>query len=383
MKKWIGAVEFSASGGEAGRFFSQCRAAGLQIRQFCKNGDCLNGWILPKQYRKAAKIARKNGVRLRITQKRGLRFFIHRYRWRIGMFAGALIFLQYFVWAIDIAGCETVTPQQVLSALERNGLKKGVFLPNTDLTEIKLDTLTDLPQVAFLALNRIGSRIEVEVFEETPQPEQQAVGDDEPCNIIASKTAQIVSVEPYHGQAVVKPGSVVYQGDLLISGVVEGKDGKFSYHHADAKVLAKTSFIEEFSLALKQTEQIPTGISKTRYRIDLCGRKLPLFLATPLHGLWNSQTKLEQASLLGIPLPFGIETEQLTQYEKVPISFTEEEALALLWENAALFEEENLNGGQILSREPSAAVENGTLTLSIHYYALENIAVKQRLDVIP
>ena len=257
MLKWIGTVLFQAEGDELGRFLSLCRSGGLNVKQFEKNGSTCRGYLSPREYKQASSLGKSVGVRLRIEKKIGIPFLLYRYRKRLGLFIGAaaavgvLMFLQCFVWAIDVSGNEQITDTHILATAEKYGLKKGLFLPKADLEKIELDMMGDLHTLSFLSLNR--SRVEIELSEESPKP--FIIPGDEPCNIVSSKTAQIAETEVYAGQKMVKLGDVVYEGDLLVSGVVESADGKTTYHHASAKILAQTNFVKEFSVALNQEKR--------------------------------------------------------------------------------------------------------------------------------
>ena len=384
MLKWIGAVSFQAEGDETGRFLSLCRSSGLTIRQFRKTGSICQGYLSPREYKKASILGKSVGVRLRIQQKIGVPFLIYRYRKRLGLFIGAatavgiLLFLQCFVWAIDVSGNEQITNTHILAAAEKYGLKKGLFLPKADLEQIELNMLSDLPSLSFLSLNRIGSRVEIELSEESPKP--FIVPGDDPCNIVASKTAQIVKTEVYAGQKMIHLGDVVYEGDLLVSGVVESADGKTTYHHASAKIMAQTNFTKEFTIALNQEEKSYNGKEKKRCRIDICGKKLPLFLATSIKMPYDSKKEMNVLRFFGIPLPIGIETETLSFYEVQPIRFTEEQALELIQKNIEIYEQEELKDAEILSKEVSASLDGDLFRTEVHYQCLEDIAIPQKIE---
>lgn len=384
MLKWFGTVFFRAQGDEVGRFLSLCRSNGVNVNRFFKTGGICRGALSPRDYRRASTFAKSVGVRLRIEKKIGLPFLIYRYRKRLGLFIGAaaavgiLLFLQCFVWAIDVSGNEQITDAHILATAEKYGLKKGLFLPNADLEKIEMDMLGDLPTLSFLSLNRIGSRVEIELSEESPKP--IIVSGDEPCNIVSSKTAQIVETEVYVGQKMVNLGDVVYEGDLLVSGVVESPDGKTTYRHASAKILAQTNFVKEFSIALNQEEKIYSGKEKKRYRIDICGKKLPLFIATPIQSPHDSKKEMDTLRLFGIPLPIGLETETISYYEVQPVTFTEEQALELIQKNIEIYEQEELRDAEILSKEMSASLDGDIFRVEIHYQCLEDIAVAQKIE---
>ena len=384
MLSFLGNVLFKATGDEIGKFLSLCKQNRVTIKDFQKNNAVCSGYIAPWEYKKASRLAKSVGVRLKVVKKNGILFLTNRYKKRTGLFISAvlavaiLIFLQNFVWAIDVYGNNEVSSSHILHTAKEQGLKIGLFLPTTDLEQIKLRMLRQLPSLSFLSLNRIGSRIEIELAEEDPKP--YIIPNDTPCNIVALKTAQIISSEVYAGQKMFKEGDSVFKGDLLVSGIVESADGKTTYHHALAKVMAKTKFEKEFSISLNQIEKLYSGKEKTRYRFDVLGKKLPLFLAFPLKEKYESEKTLSPVKLFNITLPFGIEKEVLSFYKESPITFTEDEALELLKKNVALYEKEELKNAKILSREISAKSENGLLFLTVEYQCEEDICLKKPIE---
>ncbi|MEG2597158.1 MAG: sporulation protein YqfD [Oscillospiraceae bacterium] len=384
MKKWIGSVMFEAKGDEIGRFLSLCREEGLHICHFKKSDSVCKGILSPKEYKTASAIGKKTGIRLRIQEKSGFSFLFYRYRKRVGLFiCGAfsialLLFLQSFVWAIDVFGNKDITSTHILATAEKFGLKKGLFLPSADLEKIELSMLGELPTLSFLSLNRIGSRVEIELTEEFPKP--FIISDDDPCNIVAEKTGKIQSAEVYRGQNMVTLQEVVCEGDLLVSGIAEGVDQKITYHHARAKIMAETTFKKEFSIAMTQEEKIYT-FEKQRTRMDLFGKKLPLFLAFPIENPHDSRKEMKPLRIFDIPLPIGIETETISFYEIHPVTFTEEQSLRLIKENVRIFEEEELADTTILSKEIVASQKGNIFTAVVDYKCLEDIALPQKLEI--
>ena len=380
-------VVFTATGQDPAEFLTDTRDAGISIRNFHKKEDTFYGEIFAGRYHKAARIARKNGLRLRVYQRRGLWFRLWRYRRRIGLMLGAvlslaaLLFSQCFLWAIDITPTESVTEQQVRDALESHGIRIGTFLPTADLKNTSLLVRTELPGLAFFALNRVGSRIQVEMEDADPPPERPAVSGDGTCNIVASKTGLIRSIEAYRGQTMICVNQSVHQGDLLVSGVVENADGRTSYQHAAAKIMAETQLEKEFSIDLHQKLVEETGETSVRYRLDLFGKKLPLFLAFPAFQPkepYQSYFSFFSPKLGSVTLPIGIEREELHFTNTKTVDFSEEEALTLLEEEALRFEEEL--EAEILSRSPSADSDGQKMTLTITYTLLEDIALEKPFE---
>lgn len=384
MLDYFATVFFKATGDDMGKFLSLCRENNLPIRNFKKYQKSCVGYISPKDYKKIVLLGKNAGVKIKIIKKRGILFFVRRYRKRLGIFIGGilavitLLFLQNFVWAIDVYGNEELLDTHILSVARDNGLKIGTFLPTKDLEMIELFMLKELPAVSFLSLNKIGSRVEIEVSEEVPKP--MIIKNNVPCNIVALKTGTILSSEVYAGQKMFKEGDTVYKGDLLVSGIVESADRKITYHHALAKIIAKTKFIKEFSFSLNQVEKSYTGKEKNRYRIDILGKKLPLFVALPQKENYDSKRSIEPLKVFNLVLPFGIEKETLNFYELKSITFTEEEGLEIIKKNIIEYENEELENAEILSKEMFASVNDNLLIMRVEYQCKEEISLYKKLD---
>ncbi len=361
-------VFFKAYGDETGKFLSLCKKNNINIRNFEKTINETTGLVSAKEYKKASKFAKAVGIRLKIIRKNGIYFRFKRYKKRKGFMLAVivatflLIFLQNFVWTIKINGNETVSDSQILNIAFQNGLKIGTFLPTKNLEKTKLAMLKDLPSVAFLSLNKIGSIIEIEVAEEVPKP--YIISKNTPCNIIALKTARIINSEIYAGQKMFKDGDTVFKGDLLVSGIIETADGKSIYTHSLAKIKGETKFEKEFSFCLNQTEKIYTGKEKTRYNIVLFGKKIPIYIKKSYNLKYDT---------LSTPMAFGIEKETLIFYDENTVTFLEEDALNLIEKSIEAYEKESLKEAEIISREISASKENNTLICKINYHCIEDI----------
>lgn len=375
-------VRFRVVRGEPQGFLDAVRREGLPLRRFGRGADGMAGEIPLRHYRRLACLARENGAVLRVSERRGVWFRLRRYRKRLGLAAGAALFLgvtvfgQSFLWAIDVVPTENVTEQQVLDVLARHGVAIGAYLPGTDLEEAALLAKLELPGLAFFALNRVGSRIQVEMADSVDPPEDR--NPDGICNVVASRSGIIRSVEAYSGQQMVKPGQSVAAGMLLVSGIIENRDGNMLYVHADAKVMAETEVSRTFSIPLSYTEREMTGETETRYRLDLFGKKWPLFLAAPEKSPCESERVLYEPQLGPFTLPVGVERETLSYYRESERERTEEEALLLLRQMAEEYGEElEKSGAQLLSAEESARTEGGKMELTAVYTLLEDIAKPQ------
>ena len=73
----------------------------------------------------------------------GLRALVRRYRGRIGLAAGAVMALalilisSFFVWDITVTGTDKLSSDEILDALEKNGVKLGAYIPSLDTEKVE------------------------------------------------------------------------------------------------------------------------------------------------------------------------------------------------------------------------------------------------------
>lgn len=371
-------------GEEMAPFLTAVREEMLPLRQFGGEGLMLSGEIPARYYPELARVARENGVVLRHTSKRGQYYFFRRYRKRLGvltgtaLFCAALGFSQCFLWAIDIVPTQMVSEQQVLDVLESHGIRIGTFLPTAKLEQTAAYARTELPGLAFFALNRIGSRLEVAMADAVQPPVH--LKEDGICNIVARKNGIVRSVEDYAGQQTVTPSQSVAEGQLLISGIFENRDGNILYVHAEGKVMAETQETRTFTMPLVYTEREYTGETGERWRVDLFGKKWPLFLAVAPELPYESHTELQQAKLGPLLLPFGVEREEMRFYREKEVHLTEEQALERLQKMADEYGAELAERVKVLGQEQQASVSDGVMQMEVVWTVLEDIAAEQPVE---
>ncbi len=280
-----GVIRFRAYGGYFERFLNEAQSEGFQLWNIQKRNGIYYGRTRIKNYLKLARLARKCGVRLRTEQRNGLPFLLHRYRKRIGLVIGVFFFLtfllmmQNFIWEIEVTGNNTLTTEQILSVARESGLQRGTSLIGLNLRVIQKDMEYHLPGVAWLTLNRKGSKVVIELHETEKKPD---IADDQtPCNLIAKKDGVIKYMEIYEGEKMVKVKDSVCKGDLLVSGVTEDKFQQTRLLHSEGKVIAETYTEKTFSLPLETEEKKYTGMVKTRKHLNLFGFKLPSVYCCP------------------------------------------------------------------------------------------------------
>ena len=88
--------------------------------------------------------------------------------------AAATFVLQEFVWTIEVEGNDRLPAGQIVQALEELGIAPGTWGPSIDSPETRNRMLLRMPELAWLAVNRSGGRVQVLVTERQQPPDTRA-----------------------------------------------------------------------------------------------------------------------------------------------------------------------------------------------------------------
>ena len=171
---------------------------------------------------------------------KGTPFFLGRLRHRYGLWVTlgvcltALVYGSFFIWDFQVEGNVKVSEEEILRALERHGVRFGTYGYAVDSPELRNYILLEIPELSYIAVNVKGCRAYVQVRERIPSPE--IISKREPGNTVAAKDALITAIQPWDGEKQVLPGSMVTEGQLLISGVMQDHVSGVRYLRGMGKV---------------------------------------------------------------------------------------------------------------------------------------------------
>ena len=385
LLRWLfGWVRLEAEGGFPERLLNLAARDELELWNVRRKGETLTACCPARQYRRLRRPARKAGMRLRVKERHGAPFVMHRYRARAGLAAGLAAFfivLQLFAqrtWVIEVRGNNRVPTEDILAVMSDLGVQEGKNLADLDIPTLQLKALQELPELAWCVVNLKGSVAYVEVTERIPTPELSNA--DEPSNIKAARDGRIISIETYTGQALVKKGDAVAQGMLLVSGVVESSAGPV-FRRSQARILAETERRLEVRVPLRETQLLPTGEELLRPSFRLFTLEIPLFTDGPIEGQNILTTTRHMLKSGDIHLPVGIVNRRYAMMEPTEIIRTQEQAAALAAERLADKVEKELSAAQITARRESGRMENGCYILTGIYSCIEDIGVEEQLVI--
>lgn len=390
LTRWLtGWVEFVILGkkkGQAERFLSLCARSGFWFWGMSPyQGECsFRCRVRASEYTALKDLARKSGVRLRVIRRKGMPFFFWKLGRRKGLIAGAVLgmillwLLSSRYWIITVSGNEQLPQQTLLSAAEEEGLFEGAVRDRIDAQNLAAELMERFPEIGWVSVNTKMCSAEICIGEGIPKPQEQS--SETPANVLASVDGQILSIDAFDGEAVVREGDAVTKGQLLISGIVEDQQGGTHAVYARGNVVAKTRRTFTAQIPLKQQKVEETGNTLLRKSISVFGIRLPLTLREEPSGLWKQEQQEVSVQLLETPLPLSVTTEIWTEYRETVQYLTQKEAEKLAWD-AVTLQQRTLLGdtGCVLQQEIEQSIKNGCFTLSVRAQCQEEIGYTQEI----
>lgn len=334
--------------------------------------------LLRRDLKTARQLSQRAGCTLQVLEQVGLPGFLARFRTRYAFWIGlglsvlTVCLLSNFLLRVEITGNEAVPDAVILSQLRRQGLYPGVYGPGLDTRQIELELLLALEELSWASVNLHGIRAQVVVREKVQPPallEEQGKGD-----ICARAGGIVLRVDAVSGQAAVKPGDTVGEGDVLISGTVTMEGPQYSdipprYLHTGAagRVYARTWRTLSAAMPLETVTKRYTGQRRSLWSVTLFGRRVNFYANSSIS--WPCYDKISSVNNLHLPggeaLPFSLEREELVRWEPVPVQVDLPAAQQLLEERLTRQLAQQLGeDGVVKSIHWSARVHRGRLTVT-------------------
>lgn len=381
IRKVPSCVDFRAEGVFCEKLLTEAMKNGLSISFPRKSGYTMRGTVQAAEYRSLCKIARRLGLKMRIEKKHGIYFTLKRHRDKIGFAAGAIfaaavvLFLNLFVWEINISGNKAVSSEEIMATLANSGLKTGTLRTAHDARKIEWNIMNDNKEIAWATVNIQGCCVNV-VVSETRREAEMKYDDDKPVNIIAAKYGVIRKMDVFDGQGVVKVGDAVMKGDLLVSATFEDRHGKLTLKHSRARVMAETDYEITVEFPLEQVIETTGGVKKSVKGIEIMGLSIPLGSSRGCEEL-PAEKEEKELYFLWIRLPVK---EICTKYYAVKrntITYTAEQAKGGAFQLLEQKEAEEMSNMEIISRKTEEKIANGKYIIRASYDCIMDIAEEQ------
>ena len=183
----------------------------------------LTFFLLEKDAQRFRKECLSWDIHPQIGPPQGILRYSKLWKGRWGIPAGILLFFcmvyisSSVVWSIEIRGNRKLSESEIKDMLTESGFCEGVRFSEMDFDLFQNDFLLDHPEVAWIAVNMLGTKAYVEIREAS---ETAAEKRSDSANIVAAEDGQILEVHVAGGHAQVIPLQTVRKGELLISGIM-------------------------------------------------------------------------------------------------------------------------------------------------------------------
>ncbi len=323
-----GYVKIQVKGNEPIRLIELARENEIPVRGIKSEGQgVLTACVTPKGFIMLRAINRSAKCSVHIVKKTGVPFFLANFRSRPMLFWGgafalaALYLLTGFIWSTDVSGCLQTGEGQVIEALKNEGVVQGTPISQIDHSGLGDRLVLQTEGVSWIGVTIEGTRLLVEVVEETPPPE--ALDDTTPASIVATKEAMIASLFVYEGEAMVKEGQRVTPGQTLVSGVL-GFEGMLPVH-ARADIVGRVWYTGRAFVSYETSEYVRTGKVQNAAVIEIAGMEA----TTPSEFAHCDTERSVSCELSGFFLPMKIAQETRYEIASRVVQRSEEEVKSL------------------------------------------------------
>jgi similar to stage IV sporulation protein len=371
------------------RFVNLCAQEGVGFWALEWLDDATLRLCLPgRELRRAQALARRVQCQTTVRSRRGLPFFLVRFRRRYALLLGLFLslcavgVLSQFVLTVDVQGNETVSTGAILEEMRRLGVRPGAYGPGINENLVCSQALLDLEDLAWISVNLHGVRAEVLVRERESKPE--IVDESIPADIVAAGSGLVTHIEPLSGEALVQEGDTVVEGEVLIRGVVDLKEPKYSEIdlgtltvRAAGKVYARTWRTLTAAIPLRADVKEYTGGRSTRWSLTVFGHRLQFYKNGGIS--YDRYDKIKTDHILTLPvvgqLPLILRQETAREYDLVEAAIDADAGEELLRQQLeqrlnALLEQ---NEGQVVQTQYTAVRRDGLLTVTLEAECSEQI----------
>lgn len=374
--KWFqGYLYVQICGYSPERFINLCSSKNILIWDIRRTESGYAFYITVKGFKSIRTIVKKTRTRPIIIKKIGFPFLLHRYRKRkifafgIVIFCFILYLLSLFIWDISISGGYTHTPEHLLKYLKSNEVYSGVLKKNIRCSEIEEAIRKEYNDIGWVSAQIKGTRLIIKVVE-TKMPESSSKRSD-PCHIVATKDGIVKSIITRNGKPLIKVGSVVKKGDILVSGIIDivsddatviNKEAAVS--DADIKLKTFYEYRDEFDLNYIDKEY--TGNVKKSFSVSIFNHKIILykpFKKYDKYDIIEDEKNLVIGNNFYLPLQYHIANYK--EFIHVKKKYSKEEAIAIEKNKLELYISKLVEKGvSIIQNNVKITIDNNTCKAS-------------------
>ena len=287
-----GYVSIKVWGFSPERFMNLCSNHNIFLWDIKNHGEYYTMNISLKGFYRLKPISRKTGTRVVITKRCGLPFLSVKMKKRkifLAGFIGSVLFwlwMSGFIWAVEIDGNYYVSTDVFNDFLKNKGIEAGIKKNSVPIEEVEKAIRKEFQIVTWTSVRIEGTKLLIQVKENDLSMPGKDEGSEEilaedGMDITAQKDGVIVSIVTRAGVPLVKEGTEVKKGDVLVEGGIPimNEDGtlkRYEYCRADADIMLKCIYSYNEKTNEKYEKKVYTGKERKRYFVMVGEKKLQL-----------------------------------------------------------------------------------------------------------
>ncbi|MDQ0269496.1 sporulation protein YqfD [Cytobacillus purgationiresistens] len=388
LEFYKGIITVRTSGKGIERFINTLTRDGISIWNVKSHGTHIVTFQMKLDDVKRLRIyARKSDCKIEFIKRRGFPFLQQRILRNGGFLVGALAFLiiifmlSNMVWNVEIKGANPATEYKMMKELKGIGVSKGKLQFFIDKPEgIQRHLTNNIKELTWVGVELKGTTYYLQVVEKNEPKKTELFS---PRNLIAKKKGMIVDMFVEEGTPKVKINDFVKPGQILVSGAMGNEEEEKAGTNtvpARGEVFAETWYKSKVQFPLKKTSQVYTGNEQIKHYINFGSLPLPVWgFGKVKYEEFETEENVKNFKFLKWEIPISYtsktfrESEQMTKIYDHKEGIEEARKFARNAIKNDLDENATIKGENVLHQ----AVENGKVTLSIHFQIIENIAEGQ------
>jgi len=382
----FGYLELSIEGYYIERFINMCKSNKIMIWHLKMMKDIqLNFRINIHDFKEVCKIVKKTKCKLKIKNKKGLPFWLYRYKKRKIFFIFLILisFLtllsSHFVWNVEIIEENGQILENIENDIEDAGLKVGEIKSKINTKEIINKIRLQREDVAWLGIELKGTNAIVKIVKAYEKPE--ILNEEEYCSIISDKVGIITKINAQAGTANVKVGDTINIGEVLINGWMEGKYTGIRYVHAKGEIKAKVWYTKHINIPYNTTEKLKTGNIENKYSLQINKFKINLHKRVSKFKIYDTiemENKMRVFSNFYLPISI-IKTTYEEVEEKQKVYELEEAKNLGIQKLQEELDNEIENKEHVVNKNVNIYEKEDSVDVYVTYEVLENIGVKEKI----
>ena len=383
----LGYLKLSVEGYYIERFINICKNNKITIWNLKRNKEIelyLNVRI--SEFKKICEIAKKTKCKIKIKNKKGIPFLLHKYKKRkiflillilITCFIG---FSSNFVWNVEIKEENGQKLENIEKDIENAGLKTGILKSKVKTKEIINNIRLQRKDVAWIGIELKGTNAIVRVVKAKEAPE--IVDEKEYSNIIAKKSGVITKIIAQNGTAMVNIGDEVEENQILIAGQMEGKYTGIRNVHSLGEVEAIVKYSKTEKIPLKTIEKVTTGKKETKYKLKISNFRINFYKTLSKFEIYDTiETEKKFKIFSNLYLPISITKITNQEQEKIEKSYTKEDAIQIgTTKLEKIIEDEIGTNKNIIDKKVDVIEIDNYIEVNVTYEIIENIGIQEKIE---